>query len=84
MMTRLGNVQEAAGLARKPTRATTRPKRRLRKRPKLRGELTPGSPSLLDNPVCPCNGSFDHVAREWHHHASCLAFSDKGGKICGH
>jgi len=42
-------------------------------------------PSLLDNPLCTCNGSFDHAAREWHHHTSCPAFDDEnGGKTCVH
>lgn len=40
--------------------------------------------SSLDNPVCTCNGSFDYAAREWHHHTSCPAFGDEGGKTCGH
>lgn len=37
------------------------------------GEWTPGTPSLLDNPLCTCNGSFDHSAGEWRHHAKCPA-----------
>ena len=37
------------------------------------GEWTPGTPSLLDNPLCTCNGSFDHAASEWRHHAKCPA-----------
>ena len=40
------------------------------------GELTPGRPNLLDNPRCTCNGSFDHAAGEWHHHAECPACGD--------
>jgi hypothetical protein len=41
-------------------------------------------PSLLDNPLCTCNGSFDHAAHKWHHHPSCSASVDERGKICGH
>jgi hypothetical protein len=37
------------------------------------GEWTPGTPSPLDNPLRTCNGSFDHAAGEWHHHAKCPA-----------
>ena len=40
------------------------------------GEWTPGKPSLLDDPRCTCNGSFDHAAREWRHHAKCPACGD--------
>ncbi len=47
-------------------------------------EESPRLPSLLDDPACTCNGSFDYAAREWHHHASCPAFGSEGGKICGH
>jgi hypothetical protein len=40
------------------------------------GEWTPARPSFLDNPLCTCNGSFDEVNRDWHHHPSCPAFGD--------
>jgi hypothetical protein len=40
------------------------------------GKWTPGRANILNNPSCTCNGSFDHTAREWHHHGSCPAFGD--------
>jgi hypothetical protein len=40
------------------------------------GAWTPSQPSLLNNPACICNGSFDHAAHEWQHHVSCPAFGD--------
>ena len=40
------------------------------------GAWTPGRPSLLDNPRCTCNGTFDHAAGEWRHHAKCPVCGD--------
>lgn len=45
------------------------------------GAWTPGKPSLLDNPRCTCNGTFDHVTREWHHHVGCPSHGDARGAI---
>jgi len=53
-------------------------------RTQLIAEDSSSLPSLLDNPLRTCNGSFDHAAREWRHHANCPAFRDEGGKPCGH
>jgi hypothetical protein len=39
-------------------------------------EWMAGRPTLLGNPLCTCNGSFDHAAGEWRHHARCPAFGD--------
>ena len=48
-----------------------------------RSGWTQRPPSLLEDPLCTCNGTFNHAEREWHHHTSCPAFGYEGGRTCG-